>query len=75
MPKNENEFRGFRCLRQASSETSGAGICRDWNMLAAAEIVCPRFEGQEYAANEYAEKRKGGRSPEYSGTPPPFLSG
>ena len=30
--------------------------------------------GQEYAANEYAEKRKGGRSPEYSGTPPPFLS-
>ena len=31
--------------------------------------------GQEYAANEYTEKRKGGRSPEYSGTPPPLLSG
>lgn len=28
-----------------------------------------------FPPNEYAEKRKGGRSPEYSGTPPPFLSG
>lgn len=31
--------------------------------------------GRNMPPNEYAEKRKGGRSPAYSGTPPPFLSG
>ena len=59
MPKNENEFRCF--------SVPAAGIFGD--------IGRRNMPGREYAANEYAEKRKGGRSPEYSGTPPPLLSG
>lgn len=40
-----------------------------------------RHRAQEYAGAgiirpmNMPKKRKGGRSPEYSGTPPPFLSG
>ena len=50
---------GKHLRRHRAQEYPGAGISRGRNM----------------PPNEYAEKRKGGRSPEYSGTPPPFLSG
>lgn len=50
---------GRHLRRHRAQEYAGAGICRGRNM----------------PPNEYAEKRKGGRSPEYSGTPPPLLSG
>ena len=45
--------------RHRAQEYAGAGICRPMNM----------------PPMNMPKKRKGGRSPEYSGTPPPLLSG